>query len=189
VDLLIGTTAEEFRLFLVPSGMLDLVDDSALAMAAGGYGLTPAQVDVYRKTRPAASPGEILLAVGTDWFFRVPALRVAEARFGGPGRTFMYEFTWGSPAFDGRLGACHAIEIPFVFDDLGDDAVRGMLGPEPPQDLATEVHAAWVRFIAGGDPGWPAYDAARRQTMRLGPGGGLMDDPRSDERQVWEGLR
>ena len=30
----------------------------------------------------------------------------------------MYEFAWRSPQFGGRLGACHALEIPFVFDTL-----------------------------------------------------------------------
>ena len=73
----------------------------------------------------------------------------------------MYEFAWPSPAFGGMLGACHGLEIPFVFDtlDLGSrQMLGGLLGPNPPQTLATEMHDAWVRFVASGQPGWPRYD-------------------------------
>ncbi|GIR37989.1 MAG: hypothetical protein CM15mP49_33740 [Actinomycetota bacterium] len=31
----------------------------------------------------------------------------------------MYEFDWKSKAFNGALGACHALEIPFTFGTLG----------------------------------------------------------------------
>jgi hypothetical protein len=30
-------------------------------------------------------------------------------------RTFAYEFAWRSAAFGGALGACHGVELPFVF--------------------------------------------------------------------------
>ena len=69
----------------------------------------------------------MLAAVLTDWWVRVPAIRLADAHAPAPAGTFMYEFAWPSPAFDGRLGACHALEIPFVFDtlDLGPRADDG----------------------------------------------------------------
>ena len=98
VDLLVGTNAEEFRLFLVPAGALDSVDDAVLAGAATGYGIPLSALDVYRRNRPEAGAGDLLAAVATDFFFRVPALRAAEARFEGPGRTYMYEFHVAFPA-------------------------------------------------------------------------------------------
>jgi carboxylesterase type B len=104
----------------------------------------------------------------------------------------MYEFAWRSPAFGGRLGACHALEIPFVFDtlDLGPDQIVGpLLGPAPPQRLADTMHAAWVAFASTGDPGWPSYDLARRATMRLDTISTVVDDPRPMERALWEGVR
>jgi hypothetical protein len=33
-----------------------------------------------------------------------------------------------------------------------------VVGSRPPQELADELHSTWVRFIAGGDPGWPSWD-------------------------------
>jgi para-nitrobenzyl esterase len=101
----------------------------------------------------------------------------------------MYEFAWSSPAFDGRLGACHGLEIPFVFDTLEPGAVLGpALGGDPPQPLADAVHAAWVAFAATGDPGWPRYDLQRRATMRFDVTSQVLDDPRAAERALWAGV-
>jgi para-nitrobenzyl esterase len=189
VDLLIGTNAEEFGLFLVPSGAWGFVDDAMVDGAAAAYGLPAAALDAYRKNRPGAPPAAVLNAVGTDFFFRVPAIRAAEARFDGPGPTYLYEFTWRSPQFDGKLGACHAAEIPFVFDDLAWPVYRPLIGADPPQSVADTMHAAWVRFVTTGDPGWSPYTAARRSVMRFDVDSGVVDDPRAEERRLWEGVR
>jgi para-nitrobenzyl esterase len=63
------------------------------------------------------------------------------------------------------------------------------LGPDPPQQLADTMHAAWVAFATGGDPGWPRYDLSRRPTMRFNTTSEVVDDPRSPERALWEGWR
>ncbi|MFD9128378.1 carboxylesterase/lipase family protein [Kitasatospora sp. NPDC059571] len=189
VDLLVGTNSDEFRLFLVPTGVIDHVDEQMLLGGAARYGLDTAAVAEYRAARPGASPGDLLAAIATDWFYRIPAVRLAEARTGLPGATYMYEFAWQPPTFDGRLGACHAAELPFVFDNLHDKAFLGLLGPEPPQELADTVHAAWASFATGGDPGWPAYDPDTRRTMQFGTPSEVLTDPRPRERALWDGLR
>ncbi len=102
--------------------------------------------------------------------------------------TYMYEFAWRSPQFNGRLGACHALEIPFVFDTLG-NGTEPLLGADPPQQLADTMHAAWVAFATNGDCGWPKYDLSRRATMRFDTTSEVVDDPRSAERALWEGMR
>jgi para-nitrobenzyl esterase len=140
---------------------------------------------------PTLRPGELLAAIETDWWCRVPALRLADARLDAPGRTFMYEFTWPSPMFGGSIGACHALEIPFVFDtlDLGPrQMIGGLLGADPPRALATEVHDAWVRFATSGDPGWPRYERPRRATMRFGTPSTVVDDPAAATRALWDGV-
>jgi para-nitrobenzyl esterase len=139
----------------------------------------------------------VLASIQTDWWCRVPALRLADAHAGpgglaGRGRTFMYEFAWASPVASGMFGACHALEIPFVFDTLDEGAgqmLGNLLGDSPPQGLASAMHRAWVSFAATGDPGWPPYDLERRATMRFGPDSAIVDDPRAWERGVWHGLR
>jgi para-nitrobenzyl esterase len=67
----------------------------------------------------------LLAEVMTDWFYRIPALRLAESN---AAHSHVYEFAWESPAYDGRLGACHALELPFVFDSLHDPGARALRG-------------------------------------------------------------
>lgn len=191
VDLLVGTNRDEQRLFVVPAGMLELVDDNVVRLAAAGWSVPPGAVDLYRSNRPGQLPGEVLCDLGSDWFFRIPAIRLAEARNGRRGQSYAYEFAWASSAFDGKLGACHAIEIPFVFDHL--DRVGGPSlfapGEDVPQGLADTVHKAWVDFVTDGDPGWAPYDLQRRPTMTFATASEVVDDPRGDERALWEGYR
>ena len=191
VDLLIGTNADEFRLFLVPTGALDLLPEQAPRATAAGYGLDPvAALAVYRTGRPGAAPGELLAAIATDWFYRIPAIRLAEAHARHrPQATYVYEFAWQPPTFDGRLGACHASELAFVFDNLHDKGFTALIGTEPPQRLADTMHHAWVSFATTGDPGWPEYDLADRTTMRFGTTSEVLADPRPAERALWDGKR
>jgi carboxylesterase type B len=100
----------------------------------------------------------------------------------------MYEFAWRSPQFGGLLGACHSLEIAFVFDTLGCET-EALLGPNPPQQPADATHSAWVAFAASGDPGWPRYDLSRRMTMRFDTMPEVVDDPLASERAFWKGLR
>jgi para-nitrobenzyl esterase len=102
--------------------------------------------------------------------------------------TYMYEFAWRSPQFNGRLGACHALEIAFVFDTLG-YGTEALLGPNPPHRLADTIHAAWVAFATSGDPGWPKYNLQRRATMRFDTTCEVVNDPLHKERALWEGQR
>jgi carboxylesterase type B len=189
IDVLAGSNRDEFNLFLVTDGAIDLVTAEALAGAVAAYGLpVDAALAAYGAARPGASPGGLLSAVQGDWWFRIPALRLAEAHAPRPAATYMYEFAWRSPQFDGRLGACHALEIPFVFDTLGRET-EPLWGPAPPQPLADTMHAAWVAFATHGDPGWPRYDLSRRATMRFDTTSAVVDDPQSVERALWEGVR
>jgi para-nitrobenzyl esterase len=197
VDLLLGSNSEEYRFFLVPPGLLDAVTDQYLAGIASGYGLPVDQaVATYRAVVGAeASPGELLSAISTDWLFRVPAIRMAEARAAGPAATYMYEFAWRSPQFDGRLGSCHALEIAFVFDNLAQPENEPLAGSAPPQPIADMMHAAWVAFARTGNPSttalpaWPRYDLSQRATMRFDSAPQVVDDPGAAERELWKGIR
>jgi len=189
IDLLVGTNADEHRLFLVAGGVIDQVTAETLAGAVAAYGLpVDATLAAYRAAYPGASAGDLLAAIQTDWYWRIPALRLADAHAKSSAATYVYEFTWRSPAFNGRLGACHALEIAFVFDTLG-NGTEPLLGPDPPQHLADTMHAAWVAFATAGDCGWPKYERSRRATMRFDTTSGVVDDPRAAARALWEGRR
>ncbi len=199
VDLLVGTNVDDWRLWLLVSGAMGQVTDEILTgpvatyghQSLAAYGVEPrTTLDAYRDRYPGAGPGELLTKVQTDWWMRIPAIRLAEAhaatRAGDRG-THMYEFAWQSPG----LGSVHALEVPFVFDTAEPDAplFGSLLGPAPPQDLARTMHSAWVAFATSGDPGWPCYDPRTRTTMRFDTTSAPVEDPRSWERAMWAGLR
>jgi carboxylesterase type B len=141
----------------------------------------------YRAERPGATPGDLLAAIQTDWFWRNPAIRLAETHARRAATTYMYEFGWRSPQFNGALGACHALEIPFVFDTLG-CGTEALWGPNPPQSLADTMHAVWVKFAIDGRCRWPKYEASRRTTMRFDVASGVVANPHARERTMWEGV-
>jgi carboxylesterase type B len=188
-DLLVGSNTDEHRLFLAISGALDQVSEEVLAAAIAAYGLpVEGALAAYRAAHPGASPGDLFAAIQTDWYWRIPAIRLADAHAAHSPATWMYEFAWRSPQFGGLLGACHSLEIAFVFDTLGGQT-EALLGSTPPQQLADTMHAAWVAFATNSDPGWPRYDCQRRATMRFDTAPAVEDDPLALERTLWEGLR
>ncbi len=191
IDVLIGTNSDELRLFTVPTGMFDLITEPLARAVAAGYGLDPEiALAVYRAGHPDDSFAGLHHRLVTDWFYRIPALRLAEAYASRrPGSAFVYEFTWQPPTFDGRLGACHAAELPFVFDTLDEKGLAGLTGPTPPAELGAAMHSAWVAFASAGDPGWPAYDTASRATMVFDVPPAVVSDPRPAERELWQDAR
>ena len=184
VAVLTGSNADETTLW----GFGE-VDDGKLNRMAESVGAA-ATLNTYRKTRPDADAQALLIALTSDHLFRIPGIRLAEARFEAQAATWMYLFNWRSRAFGGKLGATHALEIPFVFNNLDRAGVDVFLGPgDSPQHLANEMHQAWCRFIKEGDPGWPAYDPHHRATMSFDHKPRLVNDPAASERLAWEGLR
>ena len=99
---------------------------------AAAYGLPVEGLSGYRAAHPGANAGELLSAIQTDWYWRIPAVRLADAHAStARASTYTYEFARRSPQFKGRLGAAHSVEIPFVFDTLGLGS-QPLLGPAPP---------------------------------------------------------
>ncbi|MFE3474738.1 carboxylesterase/lipase family protein [Streptomyces bacillaris] len=193
VDLLMGANTEEYRLWFVPSGLTERIGRLRLRLALLKFGVPNATARIYRANRPDATPGELLGALATDLLLRVPLNRLADARAGAEGATYVYEFGWPTPVQ--RLGACHALELGFVFDTLAHPDTMALTGPDAPQELADAMHRAWVDFATTGDPGWPSWDA-RRPVRFFGAKGTEGTDgtdgpavalaPRDDELRSWE---
>ena len=190
VRLLIGSNRDEARLFFVAPASIDLIDDATLEAAASAYGLSADSLTLYRAGRPGASAGDILAAVITDWFFAIPAIRVAEARTGAANApTWMYRFDHPAPEDNHRFGASHAAEVPFVFNTISQQDLHPLIGDTPSQAVADQTHKAWVDFITHGNPGWPAYDTASRTTGLLSDRITATADPAASERACWDGNR
>jgi para-nitrobenzyl esterase len=188
VDVLLGHNTEEGRLSLVPFRDLNSVTEEELTTAMQLYRLpVDRALPHYRAAYPGANAGALLAILQSDWFYTIPGLRLADARAGAPARTYLYEFAWRSPQFGDELGACHFLEVPFVFDLLHDRRMQWITGANAPQRLADLVHGIWVRFAATGETGWPQYERPRRATMRLDLEQAVVDDP-YPTRELWHGV-
>lgn len=203
IPLMIGTARDEQKLYV--AGDRPPLDDAAL-VAQVAASLPRAAVDraaevveVYRSSRTARGLGatnhDVADAVATASRFRMPALRMAEAHRAHQPGTFVYQFDWESPARGGTLGACHGIEIPFVFGSIGRTGDDRMSGSGPDADrLSGHLMDAWIAFARDGDPAhdgigpWPAYDAESRSTMVFARDCGVQAEPFEEERAVWESM-
>ncbi len=179
VDLLLGCTAEEMLALTASGGPGDEETAERARMFLAVNGADPAAYDVY--LRRCQTPAVVLAAAMTDAMFRIPALRLADARDRAP--TWLYEFAWRSPV--PGVGAAHGLDLGFLFDNLGHSPIEG---PHPSQAVATDVHRSWVDFGRTGSPGWQAYDRATRPVMTFGEPSAVVLDPRPDERRLWPGV-
>jgi para-nitrobenzyl esterase len=199
VPLLIGTTRDELTFFALGDRRLAGMDDDGLLhwMQRAAPAVPPGRiVDAYRSARQArgepTTPMSLWVAAGSDLVFRWPSLQLAAAQRAHQPATYVYLFTWESPAFGGLLGSCHALEIPFVFGSVRRPAIAAFAGGGPEAEaLSDRMQQAWLAFARGGDPShegiglWPDWDPDRRATMVFGPDGGLVDAPRNDELAAW----
>jgi para-nitrobenzyl esterase len=104
VPLLIGTNLDEWHLFrLMSSDVLD--HDELLSRMERLFGDGGQAHERYLATRPGATPSDIWSAVLTDAIFRIPAIRLIEARENATSPTYQYLYSWPSSAFDGVLGS------------------------------------------------------------------------------------
>ncbi|MEU4597191.1 carboxylesterase family protein [Nocardia sp. NPDC023988] len=177
VPLIAGTTADEFRFFTVPTGIAAGVDADSLPFVLARYGIDPSVAHTYSRQRPDAAPAEIFNAILTDWCFRAGTMDLAETN-AATAATYVYEFAW--PTALPGLGACHVLEVPFVFDAV--DNAHTLTGPTPPQPLADEIHAAWVSFATHGNTGWSAFTPAEKNVRIFDhPASSTVDNPRAEE--------
>lgn len=183
VDLLIGTTEDEMRLFLMEPRLVDVQMRKRVDRYLGRDG--GAVVEAYRGI-VGDDPMDLWAAIFSDREMLLPALAVADAHGGA---THRYLFTWPvAPRADGLpLRACHAADLPFTFDALDTLGwARWTAADERRRAADAVVEAmtgAWCRFATSGDPGWPGYETGRVQV--LGPEVAVVDDPSAARRAVW----
>lgn len=164
IDLLIGSNAEEMSLYFVPTGVREKMK-GLIARWFVGKSMPRAGEALKAYGLGVKSAGWAMTEALHDLVFRWPARMFAEAH---QGRTHMYEMEWRSPACGGELGACHGIELPFVFDTLNvATGPEGLAGENPPQKLADSTHAIWVDFIGTGSLPWDEYEPETRLVYQL----------------------
>ena len=189
VAVMIGTNLDEMRLFTAFDPANATVDEAAvLAQAATEIDRDAARrlTDGYRAARPGATWGQIASTLATEHTFHQPAIRAATAWASHGYPTWMYRFTWQSPAFGGIFGSSHAMEIPFVFGTLSHPGAVILTGEgEDRHAVSKAMQQSWLAFAHHGDPGWASYGTDRRSTMMFDVACEVQHDPEGDLRQLW----
>jgi para-nitrobenzyl esterase len=194
VPVLTGTNRHEMTLFVLADPAYGALHDDDVHTRVRNF-VGPqgdAIVDSYRSRRPNDTPQQLWRDLSTDGVFRMPAIKLLEAQH-THAPVWSYLFTWETPVFGGILQSTHALEIPFMFDNLahGAEMFTGT-GPER-QPIADAMHRAWIAFARTGDPNhedlpaWPRYDLDRRATMRFDTTCEVLDDPLGDDRAAMDG--
>ncbi len=148
-------------------------------------------LEVYRSNRPDATPWDLYIGISSE-STRLRSIQLAERKAaGGSAPVFMYLFTYESEYLGGLFKSCHALEIPFVFDNPDIAPFTGERRER--YELAATMSQAWIAFARDGDPNyeglahWPTYDTQKRSTMIFDVPSRVEDDPRKEERLVWKG--
>jgi para-nitrobenzyl esterase len=212
VPLLIGTNRDESSFFAVGNAALGSLDHDGLRRWMRRLTPDPDMIDELINTvhsaragrGEAVTPRDLWVAIATEFVFRMPTVRFADAHSAAAGLdvgTYCYLFTWETPAFGGALGSCHALEIPFVFGTVNNPVVHAFSGGgDQAFALSAIMGDAWTSHARSGRPSspngrggsserleWPRWDRGRRPTTVLGPwadDGGLrhqVDRPRNEE--------
>jgi para-nitrobenzyl esterase len=187
IPLLVSATRDEAQIFRVTSGdaFEPAGDDAVLAeMARAGVPDPAALVAAYRAHGAASgielSPGDIRSKFLSDAIYRRPAVAMAEAQNAAGGSAWAYLFS-ASPRGP-QLGAAHAMDMMYVFDDLADaDA-------ETPGNVAIRdaMTCAWKDFARYGRVDWAPYRAADPHNVRqFGGDADAVTEPPPAIAAVW----
>ncbi len=197
VAVIAGTNLDEYALFAMMEPPDFKLDDAALYRRLSEFledKDIPVVVDAYRthlkKRGQSGTNREVWIATQTDMMFRLPAIELVEAQTKNGADAYSYLFTWTNPAGP-PLGACHALEIGFVFGNM--EPMFCGTGPDA-DHLSDCIQDAWLSFARTGKPGgnvigeWPPY-GEKRVTMLLDKECRAEAAPYDDVRQVWANVK
>jgi para-nitrobenzyl esterase len=205
VPLIVGTNTDECTLFRLLAEAPDQADAHLAGRLTACFSSSAAQSqDVTRlvegllRTYRALAQDDVHAwdIVATDRMFRVPARELMETQSKAGGPVFSYEFGVTTPVCDGELGACHALEIPFVFGDLRKPGVVEFIGDDiAPGSVDARVSAVmngtWAEFARRGQPVhpdlpyWPEFQPGAGQQMFFGADTRVREDPHQARTLLW----
>lgn len=153
IPVIVGSTDQEARLYLVPGGAIDDVSETDREQFLADLSLSGDPLQTYSQAATVESVGDTFADIQSDYTFRMSALHIAEHLLDKGSKVWHYHFTWPSPAYNGRLGAAHFVDVPFSFNTIDSEEAGQFVGEHPPQELAQAMHGEWADFIKGGTVG------------------------------------
>lgn len=116
--------------------------------------------------------------------FRLPAIKQAEFHTQNGGKAYMYY--WQEPSDIIFRGACHAVELAYVFGNLDETIYTGKPADKALSDMVMNM---WADFAKTGNPSlpeleWKQFDCEERATMLLKKKPRLRHDILSGQRKL-----
>ncbi|MGW4767183.1 carboxylesterase/lipase family protein [Nocardia sp. NPDC004278] len=185
IDLLIGHTRDEYRLYTSRPG--GEPNDARLTAAFDHLAPSTDGSELYRTAYPDATPGQRFEVLNSDWLFRMPSLHLADAAHAGGGPVWLYELAW---SFNSEQGASHALDFLLIFGTLSPEEVRAHRCAHPNAaneitHVAHHMRADWVGFATTGKPGWAPYDPHTRTTRVYNTEPITQPYPEEGSRRIW----
>ena len=183
----IGTNKDESRLWLMFDPNENQLDELGAIEALKTRTADAADIwNLYKSIRPSYNPSQIVAAYDSDANFRKHAWNLLKKREENACLSWSYWFTWSSPTFDGLLGSCHALDIPFFF---ANDAIAGaevIIGSGDTQKMLSSVASkSLALFARDGKPDWPQYNTNDRPTFVLDDECRLEQQPDDELHNYW----
>lgn len=171
IDMLIGTNKDEARYWIYNFGSLTVFKIALNVWYENILNaLSPEErrlLDSFTRNYPKGKFwGRVEII--NELMFRAPAIAMVENHAAAGGKAYMYY--WTQKAGMHHVGACHCVELAYVFNNLQETIYTGGLVNGT---LAKEVQNMWVNFAKTGNPStdhhiWPEYNPYERRTLSLG---------------------
>ncbi|NYF12265.1 para-nitrobenzyl esterase [Pseudoclavibacter sp. JAI123] len=172
-ELMVSWTAHEVTAFFErdPGFHPGLTQGEAIERLSG-FGIPGAadRFDARARSVPGDDPHLVFAGIVSELLFAAPARDLATRAAASAASVWAYEFAEPSDAMDGVLGACHSIDIPYVFGT----------GPRIPlvgetlerRALSKRLRAHWVAFLdsgrpAAGDDDWRPWSDGLSEPMHF----------------------
>jgi para-nitrobenzyl esterase len=190
VPLLIGCTRDETSIYLATDPQQHNLTEYQLSerLIPSLGDRTENIINVYKRTRPNATPWELLVGITSEGF-RLLSIQIAERKAAASTvPVFMYLLTYQSD----YLGACHGLDIPFIFDNIDSTPLVGNRLDK--YLMVRAMSDAWIAFIRNGNPNhpgipkWTGYTAKRRTTMLFDVPCRIEIDPYREELDAWKDI-
>ncbi|HLS09967.1 carboxylesterase/lipase family protein, partial [Lentibacillus sp.] len=191
IPILIGTNKDEYRLFTFFDPTWKQLDQAGVVRRFN-KALGSRWQDIKPHLMNEELDQNLFEKVMSFDMFTLPAIRLAEQQIDQGASVWMYRFDWESPVFDGGLKAAHAMEIPFVWNNINKPGMEYLIGDSPDQNIAKQMHQAWTFFAHNGNPNtphlpdWELYNVENRPTMLFNVKSKVANDREKEKQLNWE---
>ena len=170
IDIMIGSNADELRYWIIEMGNFFFLKIFLKTLAENiiVYRIKKNGLYLFKKFKKIVKKNtdENFL---NDLFFRMPALKLAQLHSENNGNVYLYYWTY--PSSIPFYGACHSVELPYIFNNL---KAGNLIGDKHINYKLAEISQnMWTNFAKNGNPStnnyiWKKYDSKNKYYMNFG---------------------